>query len=683
MALKTRIELESFFKNGTLPSQVDFADLIASTLNKRDDQFHGRWRTGTTYRHGDVVVYGRALWELDLGDPEAAICSEHPPPDEERWRSLIVPVEDDDWVMVEADSEDSEAGTPALLYTDLRFARTGVGTGAPRARQDVREPGTGRFLIFPAATDVAALHLASESETDEEETYLLTALDAEQVAWTSDAPGGFIFRRGEPPLPASGDADSSDETLDETAPDDAFFPDYREGDVLLVLQPDVDRQVRVGVGTERPSAMLDVTDGRKGQLRFQPDDKEDPAVTIVNLDPKTARNYLTTGVGAEQAASVTDAPGGFVFKQGAEYDAYCSAPDVGQGEVLMVVQMGEDGVPRVGIGTGEPEAVLDVTDGEAIRFTLGGDENGDPVFTITALDAEPGRGSITASVAEEQAALKTGAPKGFAFYTGDPSEDESVPRVVITGDGRVGIGTEDPHTRLEVTNGESGRFLFNLDRKVNPALGIVNTRPGSAENYVASGVDNDSAIFVTDSELGFVFKKGDPAGTGDHEIDVNQGETLVSVIPEGEDGTPATTSLLPGGGLVGVGMDPENYHLDVDGLVRAFNVYSNTDEKKVVEEAEMDSVRARIQKLRPVTFHWSPDTGLDGEGEQIGLLAHEVGDVFPQVVRTNRDRTKAVAYPALVPVLVKAVQEQQDLIDGLQERLDALEDRLAAVEDTL
>ena len=43
MALMSRLDLEALFKNGKKPSEKDFAHLIESMLNKRDDQFMGRW----------------------------------------------------------------------------------------------------------------------------------------------------------------------------------------------------------------------------------------------------------------------------------------------------------------------------------------------------------------------------------------------------------------------------------------------------------------------------------------------------------------------------------------------------------------------------------------------------------------------------------------------------------------
>ena len=76
MALKKRSELKLRFANGLRPSERDFADVIDSAFNKRDDQFFGRWRPGTVYRKGDVVIHKRTLWELQA---DQDLCSNIPP----------------------------------------------------------------------------------------------------------------------------------------------------------------------------------------------------------------------------------------------------------------------------------------------------------------------------------------------------------------------------------------------------------------------------------------------------------------------------------------------------------------------------------------------------------------------------------------------------------------------------
>jgi hypothetical protein len=86
-----------------------------------------------------------------------------------------------------------------------------------------------------------------------------------------------------------------------------------------------------------------------------------------------------------------------------------------------------------------------------------------------------------------------------------------------------------------------------------------------------------------------------------------------------------------------------------------------------------------LLKLRPVTFKWKERS--DGS-TQIGLIAQEVQNVVPEVVTTaGRDGsdTLAVNYPGLVPVLIKAVQEQQKVIERQEARIATLESARAPI----
>jgi len=59
--------------------------------------------------------------------------------------------------------------------------------------------------------------------------------------------------------------------------------------------------------------------------------------------------------------------------------------------------------------------------------------------------------------------------------------------------------------------------------------------------------------------------------------------------------------------------------------------------------------------------------------KQIGVVAQELETVFPGMIETDGDGIKAVKYSVFVPMLLKAIQEQQALITSLTARIAALE----------
>ena len=77
----------------------------------------------------------------------------------------------------------------------------------------------------------------------------------------------------------------------------------------------------------------------------------------------------------------------------------------------------------------------------------------------------------------------------------------------------------------------------------------------------------------------------------------------------------------------------------------------------------------------------------DPTHKQLGVIAQELEQVFPAMVEESPDKdekfnklgttTKSVKYSVFVPILVKAIQEQQALITALTTRITALENNNA------
>jgi hypothetical protein len=92
-----------------------------------------------------------------------------------------------------------------------------------------------------------------------------------------------------------------------------------------------------------------------------------------------------------------------------------------------------------------------------------------------------------------------------------------------------------------------------------------------------------------------------------------------------------------------------------------------------------------ILKLRPVSFTWKTRPE---KGTKLGLIAQELETIIPEVV-SNPERTPSansepdaggetrlgVYYSDLIPVLIKAIQEQQVMISELQAEVNALKNK--------
>lgn len=77
-----------------------------------------------------------------------------------------------------------------------------------------------------------------------------------------------------------------------------------------------------------------------------------------------------------------------------------------------------------------------------------------------------------------------------------------------------------------------------------------------------------------------------------------------------------------------------------------------------------------INKLNPVSYNWNSVAKelnpLKTDSTEYGLIAQELEKVMPELVHTIYDKYKSIDYVKLVPILIKAVQEQQIKIEKLE-----------------
>jgi hypothetical protein len=96
--------------------------------------------------------------------------------------------------------------------------------------------------------------------------------------------------------------------------------------------------------------------------------------------------------------------------------------------------------------------------------------------------------------------------------------------------------------------------------------------------------------------------------------------------------------------------------------------------KKNIETAR-NGYAEDLCKLRVVKYHWNAND--DASSKELGLIAQEVEQVFPGLVQDSGDtigeveNTKVLKGSVLPFMLLKALQEQQAMIDSLKARLDA------------
>lgn len=193
----------------------------------------------------------------------------------------------------------------------------------------------------------------------------------------------------------------------------------------------------------------------------------------------------------------------------------------------------------------------------------------------------------------------------------------------------------------DITDGKWVKFegassITGAGTEANPY--VVNITPGSAG--LATNANNVDVNDIT-TGTGYRLVFADSSGTSYEQMNVHNG---------------------------GIEYDPGTKTLRVGGDIVAYNNFSDKTLKKNIKEYQ--GGLGAILKLNPVTYEWKKGR----EGVEIGLIAQEVEEVVPQVVREQQRMDegiyKTVDYEKLVAVLIDAVQDQQKQIDELKGKLD-------------
>ena len=126
----------------------------------------------------------------------------------------------------------------------------------------------------------------------------------------------------------------------------------------------------------------------------------------------------------------------------------------------------------------------------------------------------------------------------------------------------------------------------------------------------------------------------------------------------------STGNTNVGGNLLVTGTISSTGAITSSGNITA---YSDRSLKKDI--IDLDSSLETVMKLRPVKYVMKADKL---EKVQVGFIAQEVQEVIPEVVVEHDDGLLSMDYSRITAHLVKAMQEQQRLIEELRSEIEQL-----------
>jgi hypothetical protein len=144
------------------------------------------------------------------------------------------------------------------------------------------------------------------------------------------------------------------------------------------------------------------------------------------------------------------------------------------------------------------------------------------------------------------------------------------------------------------------------------------------------------------------------AGTGPHlTIDATTGKITRTTIASGDSNWTVNGANIWRNSRVGIKQSSPAYDLDVTGDIRATgDILSNSDIRLKRNVKPLGDVTKQLKKLKPRTFDW-----IANDKHDVGLIAQEVEEIFPELVRTDDNGFKTINYSKLTVFLLKALQE--------------------------
>ena len=431
----------------------------------------------------------------------------------------------------------------------------------------------------------------------------------------------------------------------------------------------------LGAGIADPALSLHARDGDTPGLRLQQDNSNgftpqtwDVAGNETNF---FVRNVTDGSIlpfkilkGAKEETMVLD--GGIIElnKKGNNTDFKVRGDNL---ENLLFIDASED---KMAIGHNTPEEMLDVKGN--IKST----------GLIVSLGAETGY--ILSASDTAGTAVWTALPEMISSVIEDADQDTKIQAeegtdedylrfdvagseaMVIDDEGNVGIGITDPSTRLEV------------DGSVKSTGFILPS--GASDGYILSSDDVGVASWVAMPEPSTNLLNDSDEDTR-IEVEQSADEDYIRFDVDGSE-----AMVIDNEGNVGIGTDEPEHALHLVGdLGMTGGVFGVSDARIKKDVQTIDGAMELIRSLDGKTYRFKTDEYASlnlPEEKQYGLIAQEVeatiSTLVTQKLMIAKDQQgeeitlKGVNYEQLIPILINAIKEQDQVISQQAQHFNAL-----------
>ncbi|MDD4235805.1 MAG: tail fiber domain-containing protein, partial [Bacteroidales bacterium] len=423
-----------------------------------------------------------------------------------------------------------------------------------------------------------------------------------------------------------------------------------------------DNGTNVGIGTTSPTAKVEInqnmadynTSFTGAHLNLGTNNTTDNTGFVgITYDASTSANYGWSSGALRSSGGQSD----FVWKHHSN-----SASGT---ERMRMTSTG-----NLGIGTASPGAKLDIygagsSSGSRSESTIGSQLYIGQVSYASGYSAYFGKAL--------ELGYDTDNDYGFIHAANIYPSSGTGPRALVlqANGGNVGIGTTSPNAKLDIKDHtDTGIMLYLTDDNNSSGelahKAIQIQTQGTMQSWVATNGDvfyNGSMGIGTEStlsDLDIEQSGGSASNQGTGGINLRNGtyhwrmynsNNYVRFNYSSDDGVTYT---------------PKAYISPTDG---SWNQLSDISLKHNIEE--LNPVINQIKQIKVIQYNYIDNP--DGCSKVLGVSANDVQKIFPQIVSSeNDDGIVGIDYSKFGVISIKAIQEQQQIIEQQQQQIDLL-----------
>ena len=109
--------------------------------------------------------------------------------------------------------------------------------------------------------------------------------------------------------------------------------------------------------------------------------------------------------------------------------------------------------------------------------------------------------------------------------------------------------------------------------------------------------------------------------------------------------------------------------------------YTSSDERLKTNIETIENSIGILKKIRGVRFNWnelakSINNNVDLEKKELGVIAQELENEIPEILKEGLSGYKAVRYDKITPLLIECIKNQQEQIEKIGKDIEELKTKV-------